>query len=511
MRAADGGGRSGSGSGRLAKPRWYLPVLFTADAGVTALSVLLVFGEVGQPHPVRYAAVAAALWIGVQAVRHRYRKAEVGESRGALPVLNDWLILIAVLAVLSVATTQTPAPYPSLLALTPTLVCSLVLRRAVHKHLTNRRRAAEAVDRVLVVGEPGALDSAVRRLASNTDHPMALVGSVVVGNGPEDEAATAAHREVTAASAGRGDRLDLGPEVAYQKAADAGGPENWEAYVGLSAGQRLVAFARWYRADVVLLAPGARLTGDRLRELTWALHDAGFEVALAPGLVETSVKRLAASSVAGLTVLRVDKPRTGGVHGALKGAMDRLGAGFGLLLLSPFFLLMALLIRLDSRGPALYKQQRIGLDQDPFTMWKFRTMVVNADQLKAQLAAQNENDGQMFKMRRDPRVTRVGRFLRRTSLDELPQLFNVVRGDMSLVGPRPPLPEEVAGYDATELRRLRVKPGMTGLWQVSGRSDLTWDETVQLDLHYVDNWSFSSDLDVMGRTFRAVVDGRGAY
>ncbi|KAF0646055.1 exopolysaccharide biosynthesis polyprenyl glycosylphosphotransferase, partial [Streptomyces fradiae] len=196
---------------------------------------------------------------------------------------------------------------------------------------------------------------------------------------------------------------------------------------------------------------------------------------------------------------------------ALKTAVDRCGAALGLLALSPLLLLLVLLIRLDSPGPAFYRQVRVGRDRETFTMWKFRSMVTDADVRKDDLAARNECDGLMFKMRRDPRVTRVGRFLRRTSLDELPQLLNVLRGDMSLVGPRPPLPEEVAAYDATALRRLRVKPGMTGLWQVSGRSDLSWDETIQLDLHYVDNWSFSSDLDVMSRTLRAVVDGRGAY
>ncbi len=150
-------------AGRLAKPRWYLPVLLAVDAGVTAASVLLVFGRVDQPHPVRYAAVAASAWVGVQALRRRYRLFELGESRGALPVLHDWLILVAVLAVLSVATARTPQPYAALLALTPALVCTLIARRAVHRHLTAVRRAAEAVDRVLVVGEPGALEGAVRR------------------------------------------------------------------------------------------------------------------------------------------------------------------------------------------------------------------------------------------------------------------------------------------------------------------------------------------------------------
>ncbi|WP_374982890.1 sugar transferase [Streptomyces fradiae] len=446
---------------------------------MTAVSVALVLDRAQQPHPLRAAAVATTAWLAVRALRHRYRTGELGESRGALPVLHDWLILVATLAVLSVATARTPQPYPALVALLPGLVAAVVCRRRLHRHLTAARRAAEAVDRVLVVGEPGALDAAVRRLASRTDHPYAVVGTVVVTDDPDDPGAVGA--EV----------LDPLPDG--------------------RAGHRLVDAARRHGAELVLVAPGSRLTGDRLRELCWALHDAGLDVALTPGLVETSVKRLTAASVAGLTVLRVEPPLGGGAQSALKAAVDRCGAALGLLALSPLLLLLVLLIRLDSPGPAFYRQARVGRDQETFTMWKFRSMVTDADVRKDDLAARNECDGLMFKMRRDPRVTRVGRFLRRTSLDELPQLLNVLRGDMSLVGPRPPLPEEVAAYDATALRRLRVKPGMTGLWQVSGRSDLSWDETIQLDLHYVDNWSFSSDLDVMSRTLRAVVDGRGAY
>lgn len=245
--------------------------------------------------------------------------------------------------------------------------------------------------------------------------------------------------------------------------------------------------------------------------MAWALHDAGLELAVFPGLVEVSVKRLETLSAGGLAVLRVAPPVGRGLQTLLKSVLDRAGAAAGLMLLAPMFLGIVLAIRLGSRGPAFYRQRRIGRDGIPFVMWKFRTMVVDADAQKAELAGSNENDGLMFKMRRDPRVTRVGRLLRRTSMDELPQLINVLTGHMSLVGPRPPLPEEVAKYDEVELRRLTVRPGMTGLWQISGRSDLSWDETIQLDLQYVDNWSFTSDVDVMGRTLRAVVDGRGAY
>jgi lipopolysaccharide/colanic/teichoic acid biosynthesis glycosyltransferase len=166
---------------------------------------------------------------------------------------------------------------------------------------------------------------------------------------------------------------------------------------------------------------------------------------------------------------------------------------------------------MGSPGPVLYRQDRVGRNGMRFPMWKFRTIVVDADRIKADLAAANEHDGHMFKLRQDPRVTPVGRFLRRYSLDELPQLVNVLLGHMSLVGPRPPLPEEVARYDQVEMRRLSVKPGLTGLWQVSGRSDLSWHETVSLDLRYVDNWSWGWDMRVMARTVRAVLDGRGAY
>jgi lipopolysaccharide/colanic/teichoic acid biosynthesis glycosyltransferase len=175
-------------------------------------------------------------------------------------------------------------------------------------------------------------------------------------------------------------------------------------------------------------------------------------------------------------------------------------------------LLIALIVRLDSPGPALFRQQRAGRYGDHFTMLKFRTMRPDADALRAELAHLNSNsDGLLFKVKGDPRITRVGSFLRRSSLDELPQLINVVKGHMSLVGPRPPLPEEVEEYTPDIKRRLLVKPGLTGLWQVSGRSDLPWDEAVRLDLGYVDNWSMSLDLTILARTGSAVVRGTGAY
>jgi lipopolysaccharide/colanic/teichoic acid biosynthesis glycosyltransferase len=179
--------------------------------------------------------------------------------------------------------------------------------------------------------------------------------------------------------------------------------------------------------------------------------------------------------------------------------------------LSPVFLAVALAIRLDSPGSPFFKQTRVGEGGRLFTMWKFRSMYVDAEARRAALLADTDRDGPMFKMHADPRITRVGRWLRRASIDELPQLFNVARGEMSLVGPRPPLPSEVDTYRDAVHRRLLVRPGMTGLWQVSGRADLPWAESIQLDLRYVDNWSFAMDAQILWKTVRAVVGGRGAY
>ncbi|QEU78683.1 sugar transferase [Streptomyces subrutilus] len=464
------------------KARWYLPAAVTADVLGAALPVGLVFEAAGQVRPLYCALGAALAWTAVQALRRRYAARSLGESRGVLPVLHDWLILIGVLAVARVVTEEDTPRLSALGALVPALLITVACHKLTYRHLSAARREAQAVSRVLVVGEPDAAEDVIAHLAARTDHPYVVVGMVPVGRGP----------------------LDSGVPVAARL-----GDAAPEASDGDSAA--VLGAVRSHHADLVLVAPGARFAGERLRRVAWALHDAGLELAVFPGLVEVSVKRLETLSAGGLAMLRVVPPVSRGVQTLLKSALDRAGAALGLLLLSPFFLGVVLAIRLGSRGPAFYRQRRIGRGGAPFVMWKFRTMVVDADARKAELAGANENDGLMFKMRRDPRVTRVGRLLRRTSMDELPQLFNVLTGRMSLVGPRPPLPEEVAQYDEVELRRLTVRPGMTGLWQISGRSDLSWDETIQLDLQYVDNWSFTSDVDVMGRTLRAVVDGRGAY
>jgi exopolysaccharide biosynthesis polyprenyl glycosylphosphotransferase len=212
----------------------------------------------------------------------------------------------------------------------------------------------------------------------------------------------------------------------------------------------------------------------------------------------------------GVPVLRLEEPAFYGLQRLTKAIIDRIGALLLILLLSPILLGAAIAVRC-SRGPVFYRQIRLGKNGEPFTMIKFRSMIVDADRLRPELADANDAAGPLFKVRNDPRVTRVGRVLRRYSIDELPQLFNVLGGSMSLVGPRPPLPEEITSYDEAARRRLLVRPGMTGLWQVSGRSDLSWVEAVRLDLTYVENWSLLTDALIVMRTVRAIFAGSGAY
>jgi exopolysaccharide biosynthesis polyprenyl glycosylphosphotransferase len=205
------------------------------------------------------------------------------------------------------------------------------------------------------------------------------------------------------------------------------------------------------------------------------------------------------------------RPRLRPLRQAVKLVFDRVAAAILLLLLAPVLIGIGLMVRLGSSGPALFTQTRVGRNGRSFRMVKFRSMVVDAESRLDEIVGSNEQDGPLFKMREDPRVTRVGRFLRRSSIDELPQLFNVLTGSMSLVGPRPPLPSEVATYGDDVWERLRVKPGITGLWQVSGRSDLSWEESVRLDLHYVHSWSLWLDMVVLCKTARAVLRADGAY
>jgi exopolysaccharide biosynthesis polyprenyl glycosylphosphotransferase len=288
-------------------------------------------------------------------------------------------------------------------------------------------------------------------------------------------------------------------------------PQHLDGVPVVGSFRNIVESASAVSADTVAVTGSAELTARRLRRLGWQMEGTGIDLVLAPALTDVAGPRIHTRPVAGLPLIHVESPEFRGARKAFKGLLDRASACFAVLLLAPVFLALAVAIKLDSRGPVFFRQVRVGQGGREFGVFKFRSMVVDAHAMLERLAEHSESDGLMFKMRRDPRVTRVGSFLRKWSLDELPQLLNVLFGDMSLVGPRPPLPTEVAWYDQDVARRLLVKPGMTGLWQVSGRSDLSWEDGIRLDLYYVENWSLATDVTILWKTVGAVLHRRGAY
>jgi exopolysaccharide biosynthesis polyprenyl glycosylphosphotransferase len=263
--------------------------------------------------------------------------------------------------------------------------------------------------------------------------------------------------------------------------------------------------------DGVIVAGGSYSSAADLRRLGWELQGLELDMLVVPSLTDIAGPRVHMRHVAGLPFVQVEEPQSDRAGGWAKRLFDLVVAGGLVVVLSPLLLVVALLIRLQDGGPVLYRQRRVGANGDEFEMIKFRSMVVDAEARLAEIAHANEHDGLLFKIREDPRITRVGRFIRKFSIDELPQLFNVLRGEMSLVGPRPPLFNEYEQYEQDTHRRLLVRPGMTGLWQVSGRADLPWSEAVRLDLYYVDNWSMVIDLVIMVKTVKAVLVSRGAY
>ena len=265
------------------------------------------------------------------------------------------------------------------------------------------------------------------------------------------------------------------------------------------------------RADTAIFTGADTIDPRGMREIGWELETTSTNLIVAPALTDVAGPRIHARPVAGLPLIQVDYPEFEGRKYAAKRAFDLIVSFLALVVLSPLLIVIAIMVRRDSPGPALFHQERVGLNGKRFSMLKYRSMVVDAESQLPSLLDNTDGNGVLFKLRSDPRVTRIGAALRRHSLDELPQLLNVLRGDMSLVGPRPPLASEVERYDEWARRRLLVRPGLTGLWQTQGRSDLSWEDSVRLDLYYVENWSLTGDIIILYRTVRSVARAEGAY
>ncbi|MGH3070397.1 MAG: sugar transferase [Streptosporangiaceae bacterium] len=413
------------------------------------------------------------LWIGSLALAGGYDPRFIGVGSDEFRrVINAAVTLTATIAIASYAVKFDTARGYVVIALPCVTIFNLVVRHRLRRRLHHLRSRGACMRKVVAVGHAAAVADLVGELRRGTYHGLSVVGACLAGGTMLGEIA--------------------GVPV-------YGGLGNVTAAVGQLG------------ADTVAVLACPEMNGIRLRQLAWDLEKTGTDMCVAPALLDVAGPRTTIRPVAGLTLLHVDHPELAGGKQVLKGVFDKVVALTVVILLAPLFAAIMLAVRLGDRGPVFFRQTRVGKDGHTFSVWKFRTMVVDAEQRKAELAALNESDGALFKMRRDPRITKAGTWLRRYSLDELPQLFNVVLGDMSLVGPRPALPTEAAKYGDHMRRRLVVKPGITGLWQVNGRSDLPWDEAVRLDLRYVENWSLALDLQIMWKTWSAVIRGHGAY
>jgi exopolysaccharide biosynthesis polyprenyl glycosylphosphotransferase len=458
----------------------YVRLLLGIDFAATLLATLAAFVLRFQgAHYARwyltFSALAPPIWLGVLALTHAYeRRVLFVGAEEYHRVIRSGVRLTVSLALLSYVANADIARGYLVIALTLTTALSLLGRLALRKFLHRARRRGACMHRVLALGHASAVAQMTRQLHRRYHHGLQVVGACLpVGQLPD---------------AAR--RLDVPVFGALDTAACS----------AAAAG-----------ADTVMVLSCPELDGAVLRRLAWELERDDIDLIVSSSLVDTAGARITVRPVDGLPMMHIEHPHLSGGRRLVKAVFDLSVAALLLVLLAPLFLVIALLIRLDTGGPVFFRQGRVGRGGEQFRMYKFRTMHLDAEARVEAMRQRNEFPAVLFKIRDDPRVTRTGRLLRKYSLDELPQLVNVLAGDMSLVGPRPPLPSEVEQYPQDMRRRLLVRPGLTGLWQVSGRSDLSWEDSIRLDLAYVENWSLTVDLVILMRTVLAVVRGSGAY
>jgi exopolysaccharide biosynthesis polyprenyl glycosylphosphotransferase len=471
------------GQGTLARRAWrrpYVRRLVQWDAGcalaAAAVGVLVRFGPaqaLTAPASVAIAVAMPLVWVFAMLAARCYEEQFLWEGPEEFRrVFFAAALLLAIVGTVSwslkleVARGFVVVTLPSATALT------LAHRHAWRRWLRRQRAAGRCVQTALLVGHHSGVAALHDLLRREPQHGYRVIGCCL--------------------PTGVGSRVSTGLPVL----GDLGD---------------VIGAVRRYEVDTVAVLPSPEMDGATLRRLGWELEKTQADLLLAPAVTEFAGPRVRIRPVCGLPVLHMERPDFHGLRWWIKTAFDRAGAVVCLILLVPVFLAAAVAVKATSPGPVFFRQKRVGRDGRTFLMLKFRSMTVGAEHLLSRLEPQNDGNGVLFKMRQDPRVTSAGRVLRRYSIDELPQLLNVVRGDMSLVGPRPPLPSEVARFGVDMNRRLVVKPGLTGLWQISGRSELSWDESVRLDVHYVENWSLLLDLLILWRTVGAVVRGHGAY
>lgn len=393
-------------------------------------------------------------------------------------VITSSLWLFGIIAIVSYSFQLDTARGYVGIALPVGVTALLIARFFIRQFLQVERQVGRSMSRVLIIGGPSSVEHLARSFML---HPMAgylPVATYLPGSPPGTEVAS---------------ELRL-PTLGYRTDSES-----------------IAVAVEAFRPDAVALSGGVQLPPQSIRSLGWALADLDIRMIMAPALTDIAGPRIHTQPVAGLPLIHVSTPNLAPGQRLVKRIFDLCGAVSLIVIAMPVLLLVAVIIRLDSPGPVIFRQERIGANGVKFIMFKFRTMVVDAEKLLGTLRLENQGNEVLFKMRHDPRVTRVGPTIRRFSLDELPQLFNVLGGSMSLVGPRPPLPAEVQKYEPHVHRRLLVRPGLTGLWQVSGRSLLSWEDTVRLDLYYVENWSLAGDFVILLRTIRAVFRRTGAY
>lgn len=422
--------------------------------------------------------IAAAWWIALYLSGSRSRNVIGSGAEEYQRILNASFLLFGVLAIISLLLDIALSRAYLAITFPLGLVGLMVARHQWRRWLSRQRSMGRMVSRVLVVG---GTTTATEIACWFARHP---------GDG------------LQVAAVWVPDRLTDNTE--WLKVADRLVP----AYGTQRSFESVLELAD---ADMVVVSDADHIGHRGLRELTWQLEEMGVELLVSPNVMDVSRSRIAMRNISSMPFLHVKEPQYSDAGNWPKLAFDRVGALTLLAVVSPLLVVVGAAIRLTSPGPVFYRQERIGLNGQPFRMIKFRSMKVGADrELGALLMAQGSSDKPLFKIQDDPRISGIGHFIRRYSIDELPQLLNVIRGEMSLVGPRPQRAEEVALYDEGASRRLRVRPGMTGLWQVSGRSNLTWEEAIQLDTSYVENWSMFGDLQILGRTVRAVLTREGA-